>query len=137
MIAILPPLLIFSNGRHDDIPIVIGLMIAPPMMIAAASRALKTRAVAGEANASPDALSAKSRKTRLVSIVGFIVFPQLVQPALLDNALRLKAMAAGSEDAAGIAGPAKTARIITSISLVLIGTAGVLSVLMAIVDSIT
>lgn len=137
LIAILPSFLIFSSGRYDEAPLIIGFMIVLPMVIAAVSRFLKQRAIAGEMNATPAELTAKSSKTRLFSIIGFVVFPQLVQPALLDNSLRLEAMAKGLDDAEGIARPAKIARIITLISLTLIGIAGLLSVFVAITDALT
>ena len=119
----------------DDTVMLIVMTVLLPAIIATGSRAVKKFLAARIDNTDKDALRASAKKTRLLSIVGFVVFPQLMQPALLDMALNLENQGKALDNDAEIIEPAKTARKMTIISLGIFATAFILSLFVAMTDT--
>ncbi|PCI57128.1 MAG: hypothetical protein COB36_02355 [Alphaproteobacteria bacterium] len=135
IILILPGLLFFIKTSFSEALLVIALTVLLPAIIAAISRAIKKTSESRSDPSDPNALYGSAKKMRLLSIVFFVIFPQLVQPAILDIALKLEARGKELEDGEQIIKTAKTARIISTITLGIIALGGILSALMAMLDA--
>jgi len=130
-VLILPTLLFFPMGGAFFI---LAMTVLLPGAIAIASRFVKTLLVMRNNN-DADALRNQASAVRLFSFVGIIVFPQLVQPALLDTAIKLEARGKSCDNSTQIINPAKTARIVATVVLGIIAASGVLSTLAATLDA--
>tara|TARA_R110002095_G_scaffold204994_1_gene188036 strand:- start:2134 stop:2754 length:621 start_codon:yes stop_codon:yes gene_type:complete len=136
LILMLPTLLFFTKRfRMDDVVMLIFMTVFLPGIIAAGSRAVKRFLVVRLDNTDKEALRASAKKTRLLSILCFVVFPQFMQPALLDMALTLENQGKTLDNDAEIIAPAKTAQKMTMVSLGIFATIFILSLLMAMTDT--
>ncbi len=134
-LLILPSLVIFTKGNTDDRMFAVGMTVLLPAIIAAASRMMKTVRPPPGINDDKETLRAAAKRNRLIGIIGVVLFPQLVQPATLDVALQLEKAGKAADHDAQIMGPAGFTKWIAKIALGIIGLAGGLSLLMALMDA--
>jgi len=134
-LLILPSLLIFMKDESQGRLIAILLTVVLPAIIAAGARFLMTLRPMPKLEDGPDRLRIAAGRNRLIGLIGIVLFPQLVQPATLDVALRLKKAGDASDNDQKILGPAENAKWIALVVLGLIGLAGLGSLYMASIDA--
>lgn len=134
-VLILPSLLVFMKDESQGRLIVILLAIVLPAVIAAGARFIKTIRPGPQPGQSKDQLQSTARRNRVIGFIGIVLFPQLVQPATLDVALRLREVGDSKNENEAIAGPAENAKWIALVVLGIIALAGFGSLLMASADA--
>jgi len=135
LLLILPSLLIFMKGNTEGRLIAVAMTVLLPAIIAAAARWLKSVRPPPGTDASKEILRAAAKRNLLFGIIGIVLFPQLVQPAILDIALSLQSAGKANDQDGQILGPAGIAKWIAMICLGIIALAGMASLLMATMDA--
>ena len=134
-LLILPSLVIFMKDESEGRLIAILMTVILPAIIAAGARLLMTLRPSPKLEDGPETLRSTAGRNRLIGLIGIVFFPQLVQPATLDVALRLKAAGDASNKDQKILGPADNAKWIALVVLGIIGLAALGSLLMASMDA--
>lgn len=131
----LPALIFLWSERFSDTLFAAGIMVLLPTIIGAGSWSMRNVLKLGD-DATSDTVKRNSRILGVMGVVGFIVFPQLVQPIVLDAASQLKAKVEASGVGGEHFGPAKFGRLAAIVSLSIVALGGLLSTLMAVADAI-
>lgn len=134
-LLILPSLVIFTKGNTDGRIFIIAMTILLPAVIAVASRLLKSIRPTPGIDDDQKCLRTAAKRSRIFGIIGVVVFPQLVQPAMLDVALSLETAGKTADNDGQITGPAGITKWIAIIVLSLIALAGMGSLVMAVQDA--